>query len=299
MRRHLHGIDHCCVLTEDLERSRAVYTRLGFTVSPVGRHPAEMGTGNHTVMLQRDYIELLGVLRPTDFNRDVCGVLAARGEGIAAIAVPTTDAAAAVAEVRAGGLVATEPHEVVRPVTQANGSDVVARFTVAYFPQVAASYARLFCSQAHDPGHTWIPALMAHANTAWAIDYLVVVTDDPSLLAREVAELFDTDPLAVGEGTVAVVTGAAPIIYATPVAVAARYPGVDLSRLAPFGPAALSIKVRDVCVAADCLRRSGVDFVTTPNGLAVRPQDACGVLLVLREAGTDEPADAALVDLGR
>lgn len=297
MRQYLKGIDHCCVLTSELDRARDEFTRLGFTVSERGMHPAEMGTGNHTVMLENDYVELLGVLQSTEFNRDMCDLLDTRGKGLAAIALRATDVAGAIAEVRAGGLVASEPHDVRRPVTLPDGSEVEASFTIATFPEVATSHARLFCSQAHTPEYTWVPSLTVHANTAWGIDHLTLLAPDPKDLALEVAQLFDSEPLVIEDEVVVVPTGGTPIICSTAAALAARHPGVDLSELIDCGPAALSIKVRDAGVAADWLRRSGVPFVTTPRGLTIRPQNACGVLLVLREASADESADAALATL--
>ncbi len=85
MARHLEGIDHCVVIVDDLAQAAETYARLGFMVSPLGRHDAEMGTGNRIILFERDYLELLGVLRPTHFNREV-GQLAEMREGIAAIA---------------------------------------------------------------------------------------------------------------------------------------------------------------------------------------------------------------------
>src|SRR3712207_7980499 len=39
--------------------------RLGFTVSPRGTHSPQMGSGNYTIMLGPDYIELLGIIAET------------------------------------------------------------------------------------------------------------------------------------------------------------------------------------------------------------------------------------------
>jgi catechol 2,3-dioxygenase-like lactoylglutathione lyase family enzyme len=64
----LGGVDHVAVLVRDLDRSRDTWAALGFTLSPRGVHSAHRGTGNHTVMLGADYLELQGVLTPTGSN---------------------------------------------------------------------------------------------------------------------------------------------------------------------------------------------------------------------------------------
>ena len=57
------GIDHAIVGVRDLERARETWRRLGFTLSPRGRH-LEQPTGNYCVMFPSDYIELLGIVIP-------------------------------------------------------------------------------------------------------------------------------------------------------------------------------------------------------------------------------------------
>ena len=55
------GIDHVIVGVRDLESARETWRRLGFTLSPRGRH-LEQPTGNYCVMFPSDYIELLGIV---------------------------------------------------------------------------------------------------------------------------------------------------------------------------------------------------------------------------------------------
>lgn len=282
MRSHLTGIDHCVVLVRDFEQARDTYTRLGFTVSPLGRHGVEMGTGNHNVMFEDHYVELLGILRPTEFNQDIADALTVR-QGIAGLALRTDDVTAAVAEVRADGITTTEPKTVRRPVGLPDGSEAEAAFSTANFPEVATTHLRLFCSQVLTPGHTWIPSFTGHANTAWGIDHLAIVTEAPEALSADFARLLDIVPQRIADEEILVSPGGAPIVSLTRAALVARYPEVDLSAVPLAGPAVLSIKVRDAAAAAQHLRCSAVPFKTTAEGLLISPEDACGVLLVLRE----------------
>ena len=87
---------------------------------------------------------------------------------------------------------------------------------------------------------------------------------------------------AAGDGVVTVETGAAPIVFLTSQALAARYAGIDLAGLPAEGPVTLAITVRDMAAAADCLRRAGIAAAQTPGGLAVAPAEAHGVILAFR-----------------
>src|SRR5258706_5201609 len=73
-------------MVKDLDQAAANYKRLGFTVSPRGTHSAHMGSGNYTIMFDPDYMELLGVLTPTEHNAPARAYLDTRGEGIERVA---------------------------------------------------------------------------------------------------------------------------------------------------------------------------------------------------------------------
>src|SRR3954451_8491215 len=60
------GIDHTLVGVQDLEAARKVWQTLGFTVTPRGRHIG-WGTGNYCIMFESGYVELLGIVQPTEF----------------------------------------------------------------------------------------------------------------------------------------------------------------------------------------------------------------------------------------
>ena len=56
------GIDHAIIGVRELEPARETYTRLGFTLSPRGRHIGR-GTANYCIMFEHDYLELRGIPR--------------------------------------------------------------------------------------------------------------------------------------------------------------------------------------------------------------------------------------------
>ncbi|TMK28796.1 MAG: VOC family protein, partial [Alphaproteobacteria bacterium] len=66
MRNGIAGIDHVIIGVRDLERARMGWTRLGFTLTPRGRHLGQ-GTANYCIMFPRDYLELLGFVTRDDY----------------------------------------------------------------------------------------------------------------------------------------------------------------------------------------------------------------------------------------
>ena len=78
------GIDHVIVGVRDLEAARETWRRLGFTLSPRGRH-IEQPTGNYCVMFASDYIELLGLVEAGDAAHRLGNFLAWR-EGLMGLA---------------------------------------------------------------------------------------------------------------------------------------------------------------------------------------------------------------------
>src|SRR5580693_6373959 len=100
--KNVIGADHAVVMARDLDKAAEGWRQLGFTISPRGTHSAHMGTGNYTIMLDPDYIELLGVLAPTELNAPARAFLDTR-EGIERIAFTAVDSAEGAEEIRARG----------------------------------------------------------------------------------------------------------------------------------------------------------------------------------------------------
>ncbi|WP_343671377.1 VOC family protein [Paraburkholderia heleia] len=281
MRQHLSGVDHCFMLVRSLERARRLYTQLGFTVSPLGRHSANRGTGNHTIMLEHGYFELLGVLEQTPLSEKWLDALE-KGEGLSSIALATDDADAAVEELRASGFKAQDAASFSRPVSLPDGTYADARFRTARFPEGTAPHVGLFCCRHETPEYVWLAPLLNHANSAYGIDCVIVTSDLPGQDAQQLATVLDSATEELSDDAFYVDTGDQPVLYMTRNALSQRYGGVDVSSLPRQGPAALSVKVHSVAMAAACLRDAGVPYLTTRAGLVIAPQEACGVLLAFR-----------------
>src|ERR1700682_5742529 len=85
--KNVIGGDHAVVVARGRDQAAENWRRLGFTVSPRATHSAKMGSGNCTIMLDPDYIELLGVLVETAHNSPTRAFLDRNREGIERIAL--------------------------------------------------------------------------------------------------------------------------------------------------------------------------------------------------------------------
>src|SRR3954452_21641708 len=214
-------------MVRDLDQAAANWKRLGFSVSPRGTHSAKMGSGNYTIMLDPDYIELLGVLAETEHNAPARAFLAKRGEGIERIAFTAIDSEAGAEEIRARGYAALGPTDFERPVTMPDGSMLAAKFRIFQWPiDEAPGGLRIFACQHKTREAVWIPELMKHANGAKRLKQALVVSPEPAKDAAHLARMIDRDVKAEADGAIAVPSGSnrADFIFITKDQLGARYP---------------------------------------------------------------------------
>ena len=278
--KNVIGIDHAVVMVRDLDKAAETWKRLGFTVSPRGTHSAKMGSGNYTIMLDPDYIELLGVLAETDHNAPARAFLAKRGEGIERIAFTAVDAAAGAAEIRARGLEPNGPTDFERPVTLPDGSLSAARFSIFQWPvSEAPGGVRIFACQHKTRNTVWIPELMGHANGAQRLRQVLIVSPEPAADAAHLSRLVDRPVGAEPDGAVAVPSGSdrADFIFLSRDQLSRRYPEVSLVGLPERGGAGLVIATSDLAAATKAV---GASAVRSGGTVCVAPEAANGTLLV-------------------
>ena len=239
---NIGGIDHAVILVDDLERARDTYTRLGFTLTPRGKH--SLGSENHCIMFERDYLELMALPAKPPPALQYFADFLSNGEGVGALALATDDAAAAYAELTQAGIGAEAPLALSRPV----GNLGEARFTLVQLPPTQTPGFRSFLCQHHTREIVWRPEYQRHALGAQGLDAVFVSAPDPALYAA----LFGRLPVEFLRAPVAAVT-------------------------------ALRIRVADRARAAEVMRRGGFSPAALADGsLAVAAGEAHGVALSFR-----------------
>ena len=282
--KNVIGVDHAVVVVRDLDKAADNWRSLGFTVSPRGTHSAKMGSGNTTIMLDPDYIELLGVLVETAHNAPTRAFLDRSGEGIERIAFTAVDSAAGAEEIRARGYDPLGPTDFERPVTMPDGSQSAARFRIFQWPlSEAPAGLRIFACQHKTRETVWIPELMKHANGAKRLKQALVVSPEPAKDAAHLARMIDGDLKAEPDGAVAVPSGSdrADFIFLTKEQLRRRYPEVPLAGLPERGGAGLVVATSDLAQAETAVGSSGV---RSGAAVCVAPAAANGTLLVFIKA---------------
>ena len=280
--KNVIGIDHAVVMVRDLDKAAENWKRLGFTVSPRGTHSAHMGSGNYTIMLDPDYIELLGVLSPTEHNAPARAFLEKR-EGIERVAFTAVDSAAGAEEIRARGYAPIGPTDFERPVTMPDGSLSSAKFRTFQWPVAEAPGGmRIFACQHKTRETVWIPELMKHANGAKRLKQVLLVAPEPAKEAAHLSRMIDRDARTEADGAVAVPSGPgrADFVFLMRDQLAKRYPSVPLAGLPERGCAGLVIAA-DLMAAERALGSAGIRSGET---ICVPPAGGNGTLLAFVKA---------------
>jgi Glyoxalase-like domain len=275
--KNVIGIDHAVVMVRDLDQAAANWKRLGFTISPRGTHSAHMGSGNYTIMLDPDYIELLGVLAPTEHNAPARAFLDKR-EGIERIAFTAVDSAEGADEIRARGYPPIGPTDFERPVTMPDGRLSAAKFRTFQWPVAEApGGVRIFACQHKSRETVWIAELMTHANGAKRLRAVLLAAPEPAKEAAHLSRMIDREAREQADGSVVVASGGdrADFVFLTKALLGRRYPEVPLAVLPERGAAGLVIAA-DLTAAEKALGTTGM---RCSGAICVPPALGNGTLL--------------------
>ena len=280
--KNVIGIDHVVVMVRDLDNAAENWKRLGFTVSPRGTHSAHMGSGNYTIMLDPDYIELLGVLTPTEHNAPARAFLDTR-EGVERVAFAAVDSAEGAEEVRARGYPPLGPTDFERPVKMPDGTLSAAKFRTFQWPVAEAPGGmRIFACQHKTRETVWIPELMKHANGARRLRQVLIVAPEAAKEAAHLSRMIDREARNEADGAVAVPSGAdrADFVFLTREQLGRRYPQVPFASLPERGAAGLVIAA-DLTLTEKALGATGV---RSASAICVPPAAGNGTLLAFVKA---------------
>jgi Glyoxalase-like domain len=279
------GLDHVVVLVRSLDEGKQRWEQLGFTVAPLGMHSASMGTANHTIMLDEDYIELIAVVAETERNLQSREFLARRGEGIERAAFTGTNADDGVAELKARGFAAIGPLDFSRPVDMPDGTKTAASFRTFLWPvEERPGGLRIFACQHLTRDAVWFPELQRHANTAVRLDRIEMLSRDPKAAAAHMGRLIDRPSEQLSDGALRVVTGSerADFVFLDRATLEKRHAGVSLAGIPAEGAITIAVKVADLAQAAKAVGSRAA--VSDAGVVKVAPAEANGVILEFSQA---------------
>jgi len=285
MANGITGIDHGLIGVRDLDAACTNWERLGFTLTPRGRHVG-WGTANHCIMFNDDYLELIGLVDPSQPSMSLEAALQ-KHEGLFGVALGTDDAREAHAALTANGLEPEDISDLSREVNMPGEPEPARpRFRIVKLPETSTPDSNMFICQHLDPAMVWRPEWQLHANGARGITAITVVVDDPEPLIVPYEKLFGPGSCSPTDDTLAAFTGNGRVIFVTRDDIRLIYPDivVDDSIETPY-VVGVSLDVMTPDSTMDYLTSAGVPFARSDDGtVRVAPEHANGVLLEFARA---------------
>lgn len=273
----ISGIDHVLVGVRDLAAAALRWERLGFHLTPRGRHIG-WGTGNYCIMFEGSYIELLGIIDPTQFTNNLETFLRAR-EGLMALAFATADEGACAAQLRVAGINVEGPKVLKRALDLPEGV-ALPEFGLVMLPAAATPGLSAFVCAHKTPDLIRRPDWLRHANRATSIVSMTVVTEDPVATAFGWLPVFGPDRIKTTNLMTVLDTGNGHIRFTTTSGLAQLYPALTpLPEYPAPWIAALKIAVTDKARCRDHFRFENVLAIKTGKGCIVPPEEANGVII--------------------
>lgn len=267
--------DHAVIsVMDDLDGAAALYSRLGFTLTPRGHHT--VGSINHTMVFSGNYLELLGY---APGEREKRAEMWAYPRGLTGLAVRTANAAELYGEMRAAGIPLEELKHISRPV-EIDGASAHAHVRASTFQidRRETGNGRIFVCQHDTPELIWRKGFDNHANGVTGIAAATMIADDPAHL---LGLLSSVPGLERGNDSVAC-AGSTTLRVMTP-QTASRALGVgeDLPGLAgkPMRMVALDLDCPSLERVATLLSGNGVPFRRGEGCVLVAPDAAGGLIL--------------------
>lgn len=275
MANNITGLDHAVIAVRDLDAAADVFARLGFALTPKGRH-AEWGTVNRCLMFADDYVEILAAAGDGAEADKVRG-FTARGDGLANISIGSGNGAATGESLRAAGLQVPMARSLSRKLD--DGTTLM--FSEMPLPVEATPGIPTRVVQHITAERERHPQWLDHANTALGIVSVTAIVDEPPALTPAWDTLFGPHSAVLTDDTVTVHTGRGLIYLTRPEELTQLHPEAELDELPP-APAlvALAIRVADTDRAAAVLKTNGVEFSRDREGtVRIPPSEACGVFI--------------------
>jgi len=173
-------LDHTVINVHfDMDRAQAVFESLGFQLTPRGRH--SLGSINHLIVLNDDYVEIVGL--PTDtavLRQEVLD----SPIGIDGLVFQTKSADKTFAALTQAKLPVQAVQAFSRPV-ELDGATYAASFRTTRFVPGTFSAGRVYFCQHLTPELVWRKEWQSHANNVVRTSGFLIVTKQPAREAKK------------------------------------------------------------------------------------------------------------------
>lgn len=183
-------LDHVLIAVRDLDAAKDTFERLGFKVTPEGRHPGR-GTSNRLVVFGGEYLELISVHDPDGdlFRPNLPSFLDER-EGLFIFAMGTSDVHERTRSVRAAGALITDPMKGSRQA--ADGSTAYSWTQAEINPDAMPGSQTFFIQHDHtiEERYNDPPDPTNHPNGVSGVASLSLAVGDANAAAQRWMEVF-------------------------------------------------------------------------------------------------------------
>ncbi len=238
-------LDHIVINTRfEMDRGQEIFAKLGFNLTPRGHHT--LGSINHLMMFDSDYLELLGI---AEIDADKRTDISRAPPGLNGLVLKTSDVDETFARLEALGMAGDPPRSFSRPLTLSDGTSGEAKFRTVTLRGDAFPAGRLYFCEHLTPELIWRAEWQTHPNGVTGFCELVIVSDVPEETAARLAALLEISATDKRDGTwsIALDTGFR-LTFETRDAYAVR-----------FGELARAGEGREAFLGALCLRAQDQD----------------------------------------
>ncbi|MCB1475995.1 MAG: VOC family protein [Rhodobiaceae bacterium] len=270
-----------------MDHARDVFTRMGFTLTPVNRHP--FGTFNSLIQLQGNFIELLGAEdpdlmpegKPGAFNWPRFNYLfLERHEGLSMLALESAGADADAEAFARGGVQAYLPFEFSRKAALPGGGEATVGFRLAFASDRYMPEAMFFSCQQLAPEHFWQADYQRHENSALRVEEVTMVADEPVDIHRFLEVVTGNRSIRASSMGLKLDTPRGRIDVLTPRAATSVWgDAIDAADFTAPRFAACTISVDDLEKVRACLRKGGVEFSESGDRLVVPAKQGFGAAI--------------------
>jgi hypothetical protein len=229
-------------------------------------------------MLEEGYVELLGIVDPSQFSNNLDKLLEHR-EGPLGLAFATPDANACRDALAAVGLKPDGPKQLKRDLELSTGT-VTPEFRLVFLPPDATPEVSAFVVHHLSPELIRRSDWLQHANGAQRLLSATVVCNDPVGAAMGYLPIFGPERIKVTDQMTSVSCGSGALRFLKPDALPVTYPGVPFERL-PEPPfmAGMKVLVSDKARCLAHLRGAGIAIHEIQRGCIMPPAEANGTIL--------------------
>ena len=275
-------IDHVLIAVRDLDAAKDTFERLGFKVTPEGRHPGR-GTSNRLVVFGGEYLELIAVHDPDGdlFRPNLPSFLDER-EGLFIFSMGTRDVRERFRSVRDAGVLITDP---VKGSRQAGDGTAAYSWTQAEIDPDAMPGSQTFFIQ-HDhtieERYSEPPDPTNHPNGVIGIASLSLAVKDADEAARRWTDVIGLERVSEGSKCVRLRFDNSFLDFCQPDGGDALG---DFIETWGEGPYRIAFSCEDLDATEALLRDNGVEGVKREGiSLIVPPESAQGVRMSFVEA---------------